>query len=275
MPQKRQDAERPDEAGIAVRTVGFQFPPGYRIERHRHDWHQLVYATAGVMTVATGEGSWVVPSHRAVWIPAALEHEVTMGAPVAMRTLYLRTDLPRLPRRCGVIPVPPLLRELVLEIIRRGMLYRNIAEHRRLIGVLTDQLVQTREAPLLVPVPNATVARRAAERALADLSANLSLETLARQSGASVRTIERRFVDETGMTFRRWLQRARALRALERLAAGDSVTEAGLAVGYDSTSAFIAMFRRVLGTTPGRYFKSDGSAGRAKENGGPGGPPSS
>ena len=56
------------------------------------------------------------------------------------------------------------------------------------------------------------------------------------------------------MTFGRWLQQVKAHQALERLAAGDSVTGAGLAVGYDSTSAFIAMFRRVLGTTPGSYF---------------------
>ena len=41
---------------------------------------------------------------------------------------------------------------------------------------------------------------------------------------------------------------------LERLAAGDSVTAAGHAIGYDSTSAFIAMFKRLLGTTPGNYF---------------------
>ena len=32
------------------------------------------------------------------------------------------------------------------------------------------------------------------------------------------------------------------------------------AVGYESVSAFIAAFTRSLGTTPGRWFRSDGSA---------------
>ena len=93
-----------------------------------------------------------------------------------------------------------------------------------------------------------------AERVQSDLSSIRPLTDLVLGSGASVRTIERLFVRQTGMTFGRWLQRVRALHALERLAAGDSVVQAGLAVGYDSTSAFIAMFKRVLGRTPGSYF---------------------
>ena len=46
----------------------------------------------------------------------------------------------------------------------------------------------------------------------------------------------------------------RLLHALRLLAAGQSVTTVALEVGYDSPSAFIAMFRRSLGATPGGYF---------------------
>ena len=56
--------------------------------------------------------------------------------------------------------------------------------------------------------------------------------------------------------FRRWRQQARLLHALERLAAGDSVTTTALEVGFNGTSAFIAMFRRALGRTPGSYFRA-------------------
>ena len=77
-------------------------------------------------------------------------------------------------------------------------------------------------------------------------------------SGVSKRTLERLFNRETGMSFGRWRQQVRLLQALRRLAAGVPVTTAALDVGYESTSAFIDMFRRALGTTPGRYF----SAGR-------------
>ncbi|WP_419191389.1 helix-turn-helix domain-containing protein [Saltatorellus ferox] len=152
----------------------------------------------------------------------------------------------------------PLLRELILETLRVGMLADDIPEHARLAAVLADQITHTREAPLRIKLPTDARARAVAKSAQVDLSLAVPLSELVRGSGASLRTIERLFVQETGMTFGRWLQRVKALHALERLAAGDSVTAAGLAVGYDSTSAFIAMFKRVLGTTPGHYFTDSG-----------------
>jgi methylphosphotriester-DNA--protein-cysteine methyltransferase len=59
-----------------------------------------------------------------------------------------------------------------------------------------------------------------------------------------------------GMSFGRWRQQARLFAALEMLAQGRSVTEAAVAVGNDSVSAFIEMFRKMLGTTPQMYFRS-------------------
>ena len=56
------------------------------------------------------------------------------------------------------------------------------------------------------------------------------------------------------MTFGKWRQQLRLLQAMRLLAAGRPVTAVALDVGYDSPSAFIAMFKRTLGTTPHRYF---------------------
>jgi AraC-like DNA-binding protein len=89
---------------------------------------------------------------------------------------------------------------------------------------------------------------------LADPADRRTLAAWARPAGASVRTLARLFTRETGMGFRGWRQQVRLLRALERLAAGEAVTTVALDLGYDSPSAFVAMFRRALGTTPGRYF---------------------
>lgn len=238
-----------------MRSLALRLPPDHYIPPHAHEWPQLVYATEGVMTVDTDAGAWVVPPHRAVWIPSGFEHAVGMTGSVRMRTLYLRPDLAHdLPASCSVIHVTPLLRELILEVIRRGLLTDDVAEHSRLVAVLLDQIAHSPEAPLKLEFPSDERARRVAARVHADLLATLPISRLVPGSGASVRTIERLFVQETGMTFGRWRQRAKILYALQRLAAGDSVTAAGLAVGYDSTSAFIAMFKRVLGTTPGSYF---------------------
>ncbi|WP_371135039.1 helix-turn-helix domain-containing protein [Thalassospira sp.] len=73
--------------------------------------------------------------------------------------------------------------------------------------------------------------------------------------GASSRTLARLFLRETGMPFRDWRQKLRLLHALEKLANNRPVTEIALDLGYDNTSAFIAMFRKAMGTTPGSYFR--------------------
>ena len=82
------------------------------------------------------------------------------------------------------------------------------------------------------------------------------LDVIARDLGASRRTIEWRFHEQTGMSLGRWRQRLQLAMAIELLASGASVGETGRAVGYSSTSAFVTAFRRQLGTTPGRYFNA-------------------
>jgi AraC-like DNA-binding protein len=90
-----------------------------------------------------------------------------------------------------------------------------------------------------------------------------SLASVARTAGASPRTLQRLFAAETGLTFEKWRQRARLIRSVELLSEGRKVTRVALDVGYDSASAFIAMFRRELGATPRRYLRG-GAGGRSR-----------
>lgn len=237
-----------------IRTLAATYSPGHVIPPHSHDWDQLLYASAGVMTIHTSRGSWVVPPHRAACIPAGIEHSVEMSGAVSMRTLYLLPGLSKaLPQDCCTVNVPPLLRELVLEAVSRQMLRRGVPSEERLIGVVLDQIEALPAAPLQLPMPHDARALKVAELLKANPAEPRSLEQIAKQAGASPRTIERLFRSETNMGFAKWRQRLRLLHALRLLAAGEPVTNVALEAGYDSTSAFIAMFRRELGTTPSRY----------------------
>src|SRR5579872_4234634 len=89
-----------------ITTLSRDYPAGHVIPLHFHDRDQLVYASRGVMTVRSRDGTWVVPPLRAVWIPAGVPHIVTMSGSVAMRTLYLKPGLASgLPRDCCVVNV--------------------------------------------------------------------------------------------------------------------------------------------------------------------------
>ena len=69
--------------------------------------------------------------------------------------------------------------------------------------------------------------------------------------GVSEKTLSRLFLQQTGLNFRLWRQRARLLAALPLLERGVRITDVALACGYDSMSAFIAAFRDQMGATPG------------------------
>jgi AraC-like DNA-binding protein len=207
------------------------------------------------MTLSTKLAVWVVPPLRAVWIPADTPHSVAMASPVSMRTLYFLEGLcGALPRRCFVMNVTPLLKELILHACKFKNLRKRVSTERRIIEVLVDQLKEVESIPLQLPHPSDPRAVRIVKNLSANPADQRALEKLCKDCGASKRTMQRLFLAETKMTFARWRQQLRLLHALQLLAAGEKVTAAALESGYDSTSAFISMFRKQLGTTPTRYF---------------------
>lgn len=247
----------PDDVPRPVTGLAWDYPAGYLVPLHQHRKSQLVYARAGVMTVTTGDGSWVVPPQRAVWVPARTDHQISMAGAVQMRTLYLDSAAARtLPARCGVVAVSPLLKELILRALDLEPLYPERGTEQRLIEVLLDEIQATPIAPLHLPLPTETRMRVVIDALLTDPADSRGLADWASRAGAGARTLARLFEREAGMSFGAWRQQLRLLRSLERLGAGESVTNVALAVGYESPSAFISMFRRNLGTTPARYFDS-------------------
>jgi AraC-like DNA-binding protein len=258
MSKKRQAPGREQRAHtsrIVVRSFAVRHFHDHMIAPHAHDWHQLIYASEGVMWVHTAQGDWVVPPNRAVWVPAGIEHGIEMTGRVLVQTIYLAADVSaELPRQCCAVNVSPLLRELILHTVRLGMLDQSVPQQARLIGFLLDQLSVLPAIPLQLPLPRDRRAQRAAAWLRAHPGDPGLIKSVARRVSSSARTLERIFQNETGMTFGRWRQQLRLLQALRLLAAGLPVTAVALEVGYDSPSAFIAMFRRTLGTTPHRYF---------------------
>jgi AraC-like DNA-binding protein len=257
MLQKRQTAifDRLGDGRSQVTTLTHDYPAGHVIPLHFHDRDQLVYASRGVMTVRTTDGTWVVPTHRAVWIPAAVPHTITMSGVVAMRTLYLKRRIAAaLPRDCCVLNVSPLLRELILTACACARLKKAIRAQRHVIDIIIDQLETIKTVPLQLPNPSDARALRITELLLADPSDRRPLRQICKLAGASKRTVERLFKEDVGMTFGKWRQQLRLMQGMRLLAEGAKVTHAALEAGYSTPSAFISMFRKAWGTTPSRCF---------------------
>lgn len=238
-----------------IASVSYDFEKAHVIAEHYHPEDQLIFASRGVMTIHAKQGIWAVPPSRAVWIPAGTPHSVAMSGVVSMRTLYFLPGLVRgLPEECFVMNVSPLLTELILHACKFPRLNKRIAVQRRIIEIVVDQLEAAPSVPLQLPHPSDSRAKRIVQALASDPGERRTLQKLCKDCGASKRTIERLFIAETKMTFRRWRQQLRLLHAMQLLASGEKVTGAALDAGYSSPSAFISMFRKQLGTTPARYF---------------------
>jgi AraC-like DNA-binding protein len=253
MSQKRRT--RADEPFLVIRTLASTMAAGHVIERHRHGWHQLIYASAGLLHVWTERGAWIVPPHWAIWVPAEIVHSIRFAAPSDLRTLYLRPGPGEsLPEDCAVIGVSPLLRELILRATRDTMLDRRDPAEAALATLILDEFHQAGAPPFDLPRPASPALVRAAALIAADAPEAASTVELARAVGLGTRTLERQFLAETGLTPGRWRRQHFLLGALERLAAGTPIKQAAAAAGYATPSAFTAAFRAAFGTTPGRYF---------------------
>lgn len=240
--------------GYDVRSLAVTFRSGAVLAYHRHPWGQLIYATSGVMRVATPTMAWLIPATKAIWIPAGVEHEIEMRGETALRTLYIAVSRsPALPETPVALEVAPLLKEMILYILGIGMLDPHRSEQDRLAGVLMDLLISARPQDLALPLPQDRRAVALALRLQARPDDGRNLMALAQEVGASLRTLQRTFPRETGLTIEAWRQKARLLHSLAALSSGASVTTAALDCGYRSVGAFIMAFSQHFGTTPGRY----------------------
>ncbi len=244
-----------DEAYWVVRTSAADLKAATVLANHAHEWHQLIYVSAGLMSVATEAGSWVAPATWAVWVPAGIRHGIRFVLDSAFRTAYFRPDwTDNHPTGCTVVSVSPLLKELILRTIKTGKLDRRHPLEIAIAALMVSELQVSGARSLSLKQPTGEAMCRAATLMTNRDPRAATLASLARAVGAGTRTFERQFFAETGMTPGRWRQHQAMLAGLESLAAGTPIKSVASQSGYRTASAFIAAFRKIFGTTPGNYF---------------------
>jgi AraC-like DNA-binding protein len=240
------------EAAAPTHTV-YQ-AAGDVIERHRHDEHQLIYASAGVIAVRTEQGAWVASNDRALWVPAGTWHEHRFYGRSSFHTVGFAAKRAPLPIDAPtVIAVDPLLRELLVALTADGL---PETQARRIRAVICDRMHSAAQAPFVLPVPVDPRLVDACVAVEADLSQPRSIQWLAARANTSERTLSRLYRIEFGMTYPQWRSRTRLFAAMVLLAEGASVTETARSTGWATTSAFVDTFSRTLGKTPGAYRRT-------------------
>lgn len=188
-------------------------------------------------------------------MPEDIEHRIRIAGDVAMRTIYVQPqNRPSLPTCCEVIEVSPLLREAIIAATGIVLDYRDGGRDQRVMELILDEIEVAPRLLLHVPLPRNANLLQLCERMIAEPAEPVTLEGLAAEMSVSGRTVARLFHREVGMSFGDWRRRMCLLLSLPRLASGASILQVSIEHGYDSPSAFSAMFRRALGVSPTEYL---------------------
>ena len=229
--------------------------PGSWTTSHTHDWAQFSHATSGVLEVKTPQGNYFLPPARGILIPPGVAHEVATSQRTRMRSLYIdQAAIGPAPPRCRVLEMSALTRELLLAFLDLPERYDLDGPDGRLAVVLIERLLLLPEVDFALPMPGDGRLKSICAGLQHNPEDKRTMAELAEEAGMTERTMARTFVKQTGTTFGDWRRRLRLLLSLGALEQGASVTAAALESGYDSTSAYIAAFKRLFGETPGEFF---------------------
>ncbi|MCC7033258.1 MAG: helix-turn-helix domain-containing protein [Acidobacteria bacterium] len=240
------------------------FPPLSAIE-HVHDRPLLLWADAPLM-VHTRAGAWAVPRGRMVWLTAWTRFRLQAEVPVHAEALLLDPVRARaVTRASAVLGDDEVLEAIVRHATRQTALEAGTPGDRRLFAVLLDRIEVARGLPLLVRAP-----LKGRLASVVELGAHVaegrvpSVADLALSMGTSRKTVERAFARDVGLTAGRWRQQVRLTRAAALLSGGRRVADVAREIGYRSPSAFVAAFRKAMGTTPRRFAGSPGHGYRPR-----------
>ena len=245
-----------------VIAASTDYADGYRVEAHSHGRAQLLYPSGGSVTIATGQGRWMVPPGHAMWIPAGIEHAVEMIGAVRMLSAYVVAGVADgLPDRLQVLAVSELMRSLIVEAVEAppAQTERTAA----IMRLILLEIPRLEERPFALPFPADPRLVKLCRAFVAAPSAATTIDQWARRAGMSRRSFTRAFQRETGVSLSVWRRQAILLAALPLLARGASVTEVALDLGYESAPAFTTMFGRAVGAPPRSYLRQTGEAARA------------
>lgn len=252
--------ERADGPPLVAMWGGDGPESRFRLGTREYDWHshvrgQVFCIESGLIHVRTSHGSWLLPPHRAGWIPPGEQHRASVsGATSGWSVVVAPEQARQLPSQPCVVGISELMRALVRRAVSWTMQQSLSSEQQRIMQVLLDEIARAPHEPLHLPMPSDPRLARIARAIFEKPGDTRTLEQWAAWGAVSARTLRRLMQAETGLSFVAWRQQVRLTHALEMLARGEPVAGISDALNYASPSNFIAMFRRAFGESPARYF---------------------
>ena len=219
--------------------------------------HHLVWSARSGLQVRTSHRSFVIASPHGMWIPSSQPYVVEASTPWQAAHFVASSCSPSWQRMAQI----PLAETTAPILARLGN-----GSSRRWSSQLLSAVVEDLEhafvsQPLPLRFPSDPRAREIADARVGDPAAASDLAEWAGRVGASVRTLRRLFLRETGLPFARWRLRLRMQTAMRLLGDGAAINEVARRCGYASVTTFARTFSTEIGVSPSRYRLRQGPDG--------------
>ncbi|MGI2226892.1 AraC family transcriptional regulator [Shewanella frigidimarina] len=226
----------------------------HEIPLHTHPKGQLILALHGYVTCEVSAKMWMVPTHSAIWIPAHKVHSNRASDNAKLCHLFIDSNMDGMPQNTCTLAISPLVKELMCELASRDQHYRANSKTARLAQVLHDQLIDMPIQHLDFVLSKNMVIQAMSQQLISQPHDRKTLPQWAEQFALTERTLARLIKKETGMTFGKWRTQLHIITSLQALSDKQSVQQVSELLGYESVSAFITMFKKVMKTSPMKYM---------------------
>lgn len=224
--------------------------------KHQHAWGEFVYSFTGIIEITLANKHYLVPRQYGFWLPPNVEHTGFNHGEASHCSLYVDPRIcEKLPDNPCALMVNPLIQSFLEHLRCHLPQYPYTIENKRLLQVLVDQLTEAPCAKSYLPFSTDPALLLILQLLQNDPANNQSLSELAKIVFTTERTLMRKSKKILGMSITEWRQRSKIVKALPMLESNLTVENIALELGYSSSSAFIVMFKQLMGMTPLEFKK--------------------
>lgn len=252
-----QNAIADDSAPPSLFTIDKQtLRANTRLDNQQSASGQLVFIEYGVIAVITEQGRYLVPPRQVIWLPGATDYQLVAATPAAIVRFQLSQQTQhQLNNTTTVLAVDGFLLSLLTESIDRQVMNFGALAYHHLSHLLLSRLELAPPLSLLLPAIKDPRLLAITRRQQKFPALKTDLVAWGKFVKTSSRTLTRLFKNETGMTYSQWKQIMLIHIAIIELSLGVSIADIAKSLGYESSSAFIYMFKKHMKVTPSHYLR--------------------
>lgn len=222
---------------------------------HSHLRYQLTYVEDGYQYFHVGQQIYLVPQNHIIWIPSNLRHRTTSASKTVNLMIVLFKTVPDNPfyNDVHVSLAPAVLKEMLLYAAKWNQLSFENEEHHIFLNAMLHSLPHfcNENEFLQIPVPTDNRLLPVCNYINMNYRYTFDIDMFAGLAKMSVRSLQRIFKQQTGITVQKYIQLIRILKSIELIDTRQyTLSQIAFMVGYKSLSAFTTSYQAIMQSKP-------------------------